>query len=92
MAMNQKNYNIVLNCELLFDIINDENKSFLEDNKIALNNVKYTNDFFIKAHKVTDLICQIFDEKKLYKKAKLFFKLGEKLEGLKFKDTKSWGF
>ena len=90
MAMNQKNYNIVLNCELLFDIINDENKSFLEDNKIALNNVKYTNDFFIKAHKVTDLICQIFDEKKLYKKAKLFFKLGEKLEGLKFKDTKSY--
>ena len=90
MAMNQKRYNIVLNCELLFDIINEENKLFLEDNKIALNNVKYTNDFFIKAHKVTELICQIFDEKKLYKKSKLFFTLGEKLEGLKFKDSKSY--
>ena len=90
MAINQKKYNIVLNSELLFDIINDENRLFLEDNKIALNNVKYTNDFFIKAHKITEIICQIFDEKKLYKKTKLFFKLGEKLDGLKFKDSKSY--
>jgi len=90
MAMNQKRYNIVLNCELLFDIINYENRLFLEDNKIALNNIKYTNDFFIKAHDALELICQIFDEKKILKKAKLFFVLGEKLDGLKFKDTKSY--
>jgi hypothetical protein len=65
MAVNlQKNNNILLNIELLFETINADNKQFLEENKIALDQIKYANDFIIKAKKVIKYIYAIFEEKK----------------------------
>ena len=88
-AINQKNYNIMLNTELLFDIINSQNESFLEQYNLSISQIKYTNDFFIKAKKILDIIYKIFDEKKLGNKIKLFFELGQELEELKYKNIKS---
>ena len=88
-AVNQKNYNVILNIELLFEIINSENKPFLEENKICLNHIKYTNNFFIKVNQIIKIIYEIFEEKKLDKKIQKFFELGEDLEELKFNEIKS---
>jgi hypothetical protein len=74
---------------LLFEIINSENKQFLEDNNISLNRIKYTNNFFIKVKKIIQIIYDIFEEKKLDKKIQKFFQLGEDLEELKFNEIKS---
>ena len=88
-AINRQNYNVILNTELLFEIINSENKQFLEDNNISLNRIKYTNNFFIKVKKIIQIIYDIFEEKKLDKKIQKFFQLGEDLEELKFNEIKS---
>ena len=89
MAINQKKYNIALNVELLFEIINSENEIYLEQYNLSLSQIKYTNSFFIKAKRVLNGIYKIFDEKQLDKKIKLFFELGEELEKLKYKKIKS---
>ena len=90
MAINQKDSNFILNSELLFDIINSENESFLEQYKISLKNIKYTNEYFIKAKNIIEMIYKIFDEKQSSKKIKLFFKLGEELEYFKYKKIKPY--
>ena len=89
-AINENENNIVLNSELLFDVINSENQSFLEQHKISLKNLKYTNEFFINAKKIIELIYQIFDEKHLNKKIELFFELGEELEYFNYKKIKPY--
>ena len=89
MAINIKNSSIILNSELLFEIINSVNSSFLEDYKISLNHIKYTNNFLINANKVIQIIYNMLDEKKLSKKIEIFFELGEKLEQLKINEIKS---
>ena len=40
LGISAKNHNFVLNTELLYEIINSENKQFLEDFKISLNQIK----------------------------------------------------
>ena len=44
--------NSKLNTELLFDIINSENSNILEEYNICLNQIKYTNNFLVKAKKI----------------------------------------
>ena len=88
-AINQKNYNIMLNIELIFDIINSANELFLEQYEISLSQIKYTNSFINKAKQILELINKIFDEKKLDKKIKMFFELGNELNELKYKKIKS---
>ena len=83
------NYNVLLNIELIFEIINSENKLVLEENKISLARIKYANDFFNKANKVIEHINEILDEKKFNKNIKNFFTLGEELEKLKYNELKS---
>ena len=96
MEIDKRNFNTLLNIELIFEIINSENKSFLEENKICLERILYTNDFFIKAKKVIDDIYDIFEEKRLNKNIPNFIKLGGEIEKLKYNEIKSnlqnnWG-
>jgi len=46
---NRNDNNSKLNIELLFDIINFENSDILEEYKICLEQIKYSNNFLIKA-------------------------------------------
>ena len=87
MNFNQFNFNSLLNTELLFDIINSENQ-FLEDYKMSLDYIKYTNEFFIKANNIIKSIDSILEEKKFEKNVKYFNELGEKLIKLNYKDNK----
>jgi hypothetical protein len=87
MNFNQNNFNSLLNTELLFDIINSENQ-FLEDYKMSLDYIKYTNEFFIKANNIIKSIDSILDEKNFEKNVKNFNELGEKLKKLNYKDNK----
>ena len=88
-AINHKDYNSLLNIELLFDIINSENAQFLEENIISLNQIKYTNKFFIKANNIITGIYKIFDEEIIEKKIKHFFSLAELLNNFKYKEIKN---
>jgi len=82
-----KNYCALLNTELLYDIINSENQ-FLEEYKLSLSNIKYANDFIIKANDIIQTIDLIFNDKNNYNKLKNFFQLGEKLQKLKYKESR----
>ena len=88
-AVSQRNINILLNLELIFEIINSENKQILEENKISLNRIKYTNDFFIKAKKVIQDIYYLLQETKFDRFITLFFKLEEEIEKIKNNEIKS---
>ena len=88
-ALNQKNYNFLINIELLFAIINSENIQFFEEHKISLNQVKYVNDFLVKSNNIVKGIYKIFDEKNLEKKSVNFLHLAELLNKLKYKEIKS---
>ena len=88
-SINQNNYNSMLNTELLFEIINSENEIFLEQYSNSLSQIKYTNDFIIRAKRIIEIIYNIFDEKKLDKKIQIFFILGEELNQLKYRKIKS---
>ena len=89
MAINKNNYNILLNIELLFEIINSDNKSILEENKISLGRIKYTNDFLLKAKQVIQEVDDILEEKRFNIKIKKFFNLGDEIEKLRYNDIKS---
>jgi len=67
----KENYCALLNTELLYDIINSENQ-FLEDYKLSLSNIKYANDFLIKANDIIQTIDFIFNEKNINNKIKNF--------------------
>lgn len=73
MAINQKNYNIIINTKLIFDIINSEYELLLEQYNISLSQIKYTNSFINKVKQILELINKIFEKKKLDKKLKMFF-------------------
>ena len=88
LAINQKNYNIILNAELLYDIINSENSQLLDDYEICLNQIKYANCFFIKAKEILDSLDKIFEEKNPLKKSLLFLETSELLDKLKYKEIK----
>ena len=87
--INEQDYNSILNTELMYEVINSENEQFLEEHKICLDKIKYTNNFFIKAKNILEFLYEIFEEKKLEKKTEKFFKLGELLDDLKYKEIKS---
>ena len=89
LAFKQKEYNVALNCELLFDLINSENKLFLEENKICLSHIKYSNNFFVNANKIIHIIYKILDEKQMKNNIQIYFDLGEKLKDIKYQDIKS---
>ena len=89
MAINQKNDNILINIELLFEIINSDNQPILEENNISLGRIKFTNDFLLKANQVIQEIYDILEEKWINIKIKKFFKLGDEIEKLKYNDIKS---
>ena len=88
LAINQKNYNIILNAELLYDIINSENSQLLDDYEICLNQIKYANCFFIKAKEILDSLDKIFEEKNPLQKSLLFLETSELLDKLKYKEIK----
>ena len=72
LSIYKQDYNFLLNLELLFDIINSENELFLEEFTISLKQIKYTNNFFIKANKIISAFYEIFDEQNLEKKSRNF--------------------
>jgi len=87
--INRNDNNSKLNVELLFDIINFENSNILEEYNICLNQIKYTNNFLIKAKKLLEYFEGLLNEKKFYKVTHKIFDFGEKLKELKYKEIKS---
>ena len=85
----QKNYNLMVNTELLYDIINSENTQFLDDYEICLNRIKHTINFIIKAKKIIKYFYEILNEKKIEKRTEKYFIFGEMLNELKYKEIKS---
>jgi len=85
----RKDNNSKLNTELLFDIINFENDNILEEFNLCLNQIKYTNDFLIKAKNLVEYLNDILNEKKFIKIAEKIFNFGEKLKELKYREIKS---
>ena len=86
---NRNDYNSKLNIELLFDIINFENSNILEEHNICLDQIKYSNNFLIKAKKLLEYFEGLLNEKKFIKIAHKIFDFGEKLKELKYKEIKS---
>ena len=86
---NLKEYNLLLNIDLLFEIINFENNTFLEEYTISLNQLLYANNFCVKANNIINAFCELFEEKNIQKKTKCFMKLAELLNDLKYKEIKS---
>ena len=89
LCINRNDNNSKLNTELLFDIINYENSNILEEYNICLNQIKYTNNFLIKAKKLLEYFEGLLNEKKFYKITQKIFDFGEKLKELKYKEIKS---
>ena len=89
LCINLKQYNFLLNIDLLFEIINSENNQFLDEYNISLNQILYTNNFCIKANNIIKIFYELFEEKNNIKKSLYFLKLSELLNKLKYKEIKS---
>ena len=81
--------NSKLNTELLFDIINFENDNILEEYSLCLNQIKYINNFLVKAKNLIEHLNDILNEKKFIKISEKMFNFGKKLEEIKYKEIKS---
>lgn len=88
-SLRKKNCNNTLNFELLYEIINNENSQVLDEYKICLKRIQYSNKFIIKAKNILDLFSEILEEKKQDRKTKKFFKFVELINELKYKEIKS---
>jgi len=88
-SLKKKNCNSTLNFEILYEIINNENSQVLDEYKICLKRIQYSNKFIIKAKNILDLFSGILEEKKQDRKIQKFFKLGELINELKYKEIKS---
>ena len=81
--------NSKLNIELLFDIINRENENILEEYNLCLNQIKYTNNFLVKAKSLVEYFNDILNEKKFIKISEKIFNFGKMIKKLKYKEIKS---
>ena len=88
-SLKKKNFNSTLNFEMLYEIINNENSQVLDEYKISLKRIKYSNQFIIKAKNILDLFSGILEDKKQDRKIQKFFKLGELINELKYREIKS---
>jgi hypothetical protein len=88
-SLKKHNSNSTLNFEMLYEIINNENSQVLDEYKICLKRIKFSNKFIIKAKNILDLFSEILEEKKTDRKIYKFFKLGELINEIKFREIKS---
>jgi hypothetical protein len=89
MGIMQNDYCFFLNTELIYHLINSQNEQYLEEYKIYLNRIKYTNNFIVKANEIIENFYKIFDEKKIEKKYEIIFNFGNLLDELKYKEIKN---
>ena len=87
-GIKERDYNYISNIELLYEIINSENKHFLEEYKISLNQIKNTNDFLIKSKNIIQSIYEILDDKNIILKELDLLKLSEEIDKLEIKEIK----
>ena len=88
-AINQNDYCFFLNTELFFSLLNSDNTQYLEEHKLYLNRVKYTNNFIMKANEIIETFYKLFDEKNLEKKYEIMFNFEVLLGELKYKEIKN---
>ena len=88
-AISQNDHCFFLNTELIYHLLNSENEQYLEDYKLYLNRIKYTNNFIIKANEIIEVFYRLFEEKKLEKKYEIIFNFVVLLEELKYKEIKN---
>ena len=89
MAISQNDHCFFLNTELIYHLLNSENNQYLDDYKIYLNRIKYTNNFIIKANEIIESFYKLFDEKNIEKKYEIIFMFVNLLEELKYKEIKN---
>ena len=85
----KNDYCFFLNTELLYYLLSNQNAQYLEEYKIHLNRIKYTNNFFVRANEILENFNNIIDEKKIEKKYEILFNFADLLGGLKFKEIKN---
>jgi len=88
-SLKKKNCNSSLNFEILYEIINNENSQTLDEYKICLKRIQYSNKFIIKAKNILNLLSDILEEKKQDRKFQKIFKLSELINEIKYKEIKS---
>ena len=88
-AISQNDYCFFLNTELIYHLLNSENNQYLEEYKLYLNRIKYTNNFIVKAKEIIEVFYKLFDEKKLEKKYEIIFNFVILLNELKYKEIKN---
>ena len=88
-AINQNDYCFFLNTELFFGLLNLDNSQYLEEHKLYLNRIKYTNNFFMKANEIIETFYKLFDEKNSEKRYEIVFNFEVLLEELKYKEIKN---
>ena len=89
MGISQNDYCFFLNTELLYHLLSNQNDQYLEEYKIHLNRIKYTNNFLVRANEILENFNNIIDEKKIEKKYEILFNFADLLGGLKFKEIKN---
>ena len=89
LGITQNDHCFFLNTELIYSLLNADNSQNLDEYKIYLNRIKYTNNFFIKANEILDAFYKLFDEKKFEKKYEIIFNFVNLLEELKYKEIKN---
>ena len=87
--LSQKDYNSMVNTELMYEVINSENSQILDEHNICLDKIKYANNFLNKAKYIIEFLYEILEENKMEKITQKLFKLGELLDDLKYKEIKS---
>ena len=88
-AISQNDPCFFLNTELIYHLLNSENNQYLEEYKLYLNRIKYTNNFIIKAKEIIEVFYKLFEEKKLEKKYEIIFNFVVLLNELKYKEIKN---
>ena len=84
-----KNITLALNEKIILEIMNKENKSFLENHKSQINQLIICNDFIFLSKKVLKLFNNILEEEQNIFKAQKLISLSKLLNNMKNKNFKN---
>ena len=83
LSINNKNYILASNYQILFNIIYSETPSNKQQNNISINQIKSINSFLNEANEMLNNFSNLLTENNAQRKMKQFFELGNFLEKIK---------
>ena len=88
-ALSRNNIVLSLNLKILYEVINNENKNFIDNHLLSTQQIKLINEFLEKAEGVVDEIADVLNEKRLSRKLKKIFSLSKRIYFLNEKKFKN---